>query len=149
LIPIGELSRRTGVHIETIRFYERSGVLPEAQRSESGRRLYGEADVRRLTFIRHARQLGFELDAIRTMLALQEQPDAPCGTVDALARQQLVAVDARITQLTALRGELTRMIDTCAGGSVGACRIIEALAEPTALAPAAAEPCSPSCAVAS
>ena len=57
-----------------------------------------------------------KLDAIRTMLALQEQPDASCGTVDALARQQLVAVDARIAQLTALRGELTRMIDTCAGG---------------------------------
>lgn len=129
MIPIGELSRCTGVHIETIRYYERSGVLPQAQRSESGRRLYDDADVRRLAFIRHARQLGFELPTIRTLLALQEQPDASCGTVDAIARQQLAVVEDRIAQLTALRGELTRMISSCAGGNVGTCRIIEALTE--------------------
>ena len=127
MIPIGELSRRTGVHIETIRYYERSGVLPRARRTDSGRRLYGDTDVRRLGFIRHARRLGFELDAIRTLLALQERPDASCGTVDVLARQQLAVVEERIAQLVALRSELTRMISSCAGGSVGACRIIEAL----------------------
>lgn len=129
MIPIGELSRRTGVHIETIRYYERSGVLPQPRRTDSGRRLYGEADVRRLGFIRHARQLGFDFEAIRTLLALQEQPDASCGAVDVLARQQLTVVEERITQLAALRSELTRMISSCAGGNVGACRIIEALIE--------------------
>lgn len=138
MIPIGELSRRTGVHIETIRYYERSGVLPQARRTDSGRRLYGEADVRRLGFIRHARQLGFELETIRTLLALQEEPDASCGTVDAIARQQLAVVEDRIAQLTALRSELTRMISSCAGGKVGDCRIIEALTEqsPCSCAPA-------------
>lgn len=129
MIPIGELSRRTGVHIETIRYYERSGVLPQARRTDSGRRLYGETDVRRLRFIRHARQLGFELEAIRTLLALQEQPNDSCCTVDVLARQQLAVVEERITQLAALRSKLTRMISSCAGGNVGACRIIEALIE--------------------
>jgi DNA-binding transcriptional MerR regulator len=128
VIPIGELSRRTGVHIETIRYYEREGVLPKARRTEGGRRYYGDVDVRRVGFIRHARDLGFDIAAVRVLLALQETPGANCEEVSVLARAQLVAVESRITKLRALSDDLNRMIDACAGGCVADCRIIDALA---------------------
>ncbi len=74
MIAIGALSKQTGVNIETIRYYERIGLIPPPPRTDSGRRLYGAEDVRRLTFIRHVRDLGFDIAAIKTMLALQEMP---------------------------------------------------------------------------
>lgn len=127
MIPIGELSRRTGVHIETIRYYERTGLLAPPHRSEGGRRLYGSDDVQRLSFVRHARDLGFGLPVIRSMLALQEHPDAPCSEITRMATEQLAAVEMRIAQLMALRDELRRTVDLCSGGPVAHCRIIEAL----------------------
>lgn len=130
MIPIGELSRRTGVNIETIRYYEREAVLPQARRADNGRRYYGDPDVRRLSFIRHARELGFDLAAVRVLLSLQESPGACCGEVASLARAQRDAVDSRIARLQVLRDELTQMIDSCVGGTVAACRIIEALGSP-------------------
>lgn len=130
MIPIGEISRRTGVNIETIRYYEREGVLPQARRADNGRRYYGDTDVRRLSFIRYARELGFDLAAVRVLLSLQESPGVCCGEVASLARAQRDAVNSRIARLQVLRDELTQMIDGCAGGTVADCRIIESLGSP-------------------
>ncbi len=129
MFPIGQVAKATGVKIPTIRFYEQEGLLAAPQRSESGRRLYSDADVRRLAFIRHARALGFELDDIRSLLDLSDHPDQSCADADYIARTHLVAVDARITQLKALRSELTRIVTACSGGKAAQCRVIEALAD--------------------
>jgi DNA-binding transcriptional MerR regulator len=129
MIAIGALSKQTGVNIETIRYYERIGLIPPPPRTDSGRRLYGAEDVRRLTFIRHARDLGFDIAAIKTMLALQEMPQASCEQVSRIASDQLAAVESRIRRLLGLRTELTRMIGECDNGKVANCRIIEVLAE--------------------
>ena len=129
MIAIGALSRRTGVNIETIRYYERIRLIPPPARTDSGRRLYGAEDVRRLTFIRHARDLGFDIAAIRTMLALQDAPEASCEQVSRIATVQLEAVESRIRRLLGLRSELTRMINECDNGKVASCRIIEVLAD--------------------
>ena len=128
MIPIGALSERAGVNIETIRYYERAGVLPKAERGENGRRVYGDDDVRRLAFIRHARELGFELKAVRELLKLQEQPERSCRTASRLASTQLAAVESKIQRLTRLRDELDRMVKSCKNGRVAECRVIEALA---------------------
>jgi DNA-binding transcriptional MerR regulator len=85
--------------------------------------------LRRLTFIRHARELGFEIDAIRTLLALQDQPRQSCATADEIARARLAEVQQRIASLTALKAELERMVASCAHGSVDQCRVIEILAD--------------------
>ena len=110
MITIGTLSKRTGVNIETIRYYERSRLIPPAPRTESGRRLYKAEDIRRLTFIRHARDLGFDIAAIKTMLALQDVPEESCQRVSSIASDQLQAVESRIRRLRGLRTELVRMI---------------------------------------
>jgi len=128
-IAIGELSRRSAVKVPTIRFYEERGLLPTPERTEGNRRTYGEADVRRLRFIRHARDLGFEVDDIRTLLDLAGHPDRPCGEADAIARRHLADIDDRIMRLTVLRQEVKAMVEQCAGGHVRECRIIEVLAD--------------------
>ncbi len=127
MFTIGELSKRTGVHIETVRYYERSGILPKAMRTANGRRTYGTADVQRLVFIRHARELGFELSAVRTLLNLQEHPDATCEKATQIAAAQLVAIESKISRLKVLRSELTQMIEGCGNVRVAECGIIEAL----------------------
>jgi DNA-binding transcriptional MerR regulator len=127
-LSIGEVARQSGIKVPTIRYYEQIGLLPAPTRSESNRRCYRQADIRRLGFIRHARELGFEIGAIRTILGLQDQPDRPCDGIDDLARAHLVAIDTKISQLVALRQEIQRMLDCCAGGRVAECRIIEAIA---------------------
>ncbi|MGO4562768.1 MerR family transcriptional regulator [Rhizobiales bacterium 3FA27D7] len=129
MITIGTLSKRTDVNIETIRYYERIDLIPPPPRTDSGRRLYGAEDVRRLTFIRHARDLGFNIAAIKAMFALQEMPQASCEQVSRIAGDQLAAVESRIQRLLGLRTELTRMIRECDNGEVANCRIIEVLAE--------------------
>lgn len=130
MIAIGALSKRTGVNIETIRYYERISLIPPPPRTGSGRRLYGAEDVRRLTFIRHAGDLGFDIAAIKRMLALQEVPQASCEQVSQIAADRLEAVDSRIRRLRGLRTELTRMIKECDNGKVATCRIIEVLVDP-------------------
>lgn len=124
---IGDLSRASGVNIETIRYYERIGVLPRPVRQVNGRRTYTIGDSRRLGFVRHARSLGFELNDVRTLLALQEQPEASCEDASRIAETQLEAVEARIAKLVSLRAELSRMVSECRKGVVAECRVIEAL----------------------
>jgi DNA-binding transcriptional MerR regulator len=128
-VPIGEAAKQSGVKVPTIRYYEQIGLLPAPSRSEGNRRFYGSADLRRLAFIRHARELGFDIEAIRTLLILQDQPDQSCATADAIARARLAEVEQRIVSLTALKAELERMAEGCAHGKVAECRVIEVLAD--------------------
>lgn len=127
-ITIGELSKATGTKIPTIRFYESVGILPEVPRTASNRRLYDEKAVQKLRFVRHARELGFELNAIRVLLKMQEHPEASCEQADDLARVQLADVQMRIERLTAMRDELIRMIECRSCKTIAECRIIETLA---------------------
>lgn len=128
-LSIGELARRAEVKVPTIRYYETIGLMPETARTEGKQRRYGKAAVARLAFIRHARELGFDVEAIRALLSLQDDPDQPCARADEIARARLVEVDRRIVRLTALRAELQNMVDECASGRVGECRVIETLAD--------------------
>lgn len=128
-VAIGRLSRETGVKVSTIRYYEDIGLLPPPRRTESNRRVYPVAMVQRLRFIRHARELGFEVDAIRQLLALADQPDRPCGDADGIACAHLTDIESRIARLMDLRDEIRRMIHDCAHGCIGQCRVIEVLAD--------------------
>jgi DNA-binding transcriptional MerR regulator len=126
-LSIGGLAQQTGVKVPTIRYYESIGLLPSPSRTESNRRLYDEQAVARLKFIRHARELGFEVDAIRELLDLAEQPQRSCAKVDALARAHLQAIVSRIERLTALKAEVESMITACAKGKIAKCRVIDVL----------------------
>lgn len=128
-LSIGELARRAGCKPETVRYYERIGLLHKALRTEGGQRRYGEAAVRRLTFIRHARDFGFSVEAVRELLEMADHPRMPCHEVDAIAKHHLEEVESRLHRLTALREELRRMVGQCAGGKVESCRIIEVLSD--------------------
>jgi len=129
MLTIGKLARAAGVKVPTIRYYEQIGVLPRAERSAGNQRLYGAATVDRLAFVRHARDLGFSLEAIRDLLSLSDQPDRSCDAADAIARAQLAEVEDRIARLTALKSELERMVAQCAGGRIADCRVIEVLGD--------------------
>jgi DNA-binding transcriptional MerR regulator len=128
-LPIGELSRRTGVKVPTIRFYEQIGLLSAPPRTEGNQRRYGKPEVERLNFIRHSRELGFEVEDIRELLEMAGSPQASCHQADSIARNHLTEIDRRIASLTALRGELTRMVEECGHGRICDCRIIEVLAD--------------------
>ncbi len=128
-MKIGELAKATGSNSETIRYYEKIGLLPRADRTDSNYRDYGPKDAERLAFIRHARGLGFELADVRSLIDLAEQPDRDCADADAIASRHLQAVVAKIARLERLRGELSRMVKACRGGQVAGCHIIEALGD--------------------
>ena len=115
--------------VQTIRYYEKIGLLPVAVRTEGNQRRYGQGHVGRLAFIRHSRELGFSIDSIRELLDLSDAPDSDCGAADEIARRQLRAVEARLAQLTALRSELTRMVGDCVGGRISGCHVMEVLAD--------------------
>ncbi|MDY0871932.1 MerR family transcriptional regulator [Dongia rigui] len=128
-LSIGALAAETGSSVQTIRYYEKIGLLPTAARTNGNQRRYGPAHSGRLAFIRHSRELGFSIETIRALLDLCDAPDSDCGAADNIARQQLRAVEARIKQLNALRAELKRMIGECSGGRIAACHVIEVLAD--------------------
>lgn len=129
MLTIGKLSRATGVKVPTIRYYEQIGLLPEPERSSGNQRLYPNTLQHRLAFIRHARDLGFPLEAIRDLLSLSDRPDRPCDAADSIARDQLGAVRARIERLKALEAELMRMLDHHSSGTISDCRVIEVLGD--------------------
>jgi DNA-binding transcriptional MerR regulator len=128
-IPIGEAARWSGVKVPTIRYYEQIGLLPAPPRSEGNRRHYGADDLHRLTFIRHARELGFEIEAIRALLTLQDDPTQSCATADTIAKTRLAEVEQRLGSLNALKVELEMMIEGCRHGRVDRCRVIQALSD--------------------
>tara|TARA_B100000949_G_scaffold124710_1_gene110345 strand:- start:1702 stop:2166 length:465 start_codon:yes stop_codon:yes gene_type:complete len=129
LMTIGKLSGATSVKVTTIRYYESIGLLDEPQRSASGQRLYAGDSVERLRFIRHARDLGFPVSAVRELISLQVEPGRECVLVDQIARRQLDEVRRRLTQLEALEAELKRMIRACEGGKIGSCSVLAALGQ--------------------
>lgn len=129
MLTIGKLGSSTGVKIPTIRYYEQIGLLPEAERSPGSQRLYTHKAHERLVFIRHARDLGFSLEAIRDLLSLSDNPDQPCAAADAIARAQLAEVESRLARLAALKTELERMVVQCAGDRISDCRVIEVLSD--------------------
>lgn len=130
-IGIGGLARAAGCKVQTIRYCEEIGLMPEPARTSGNQRRYDERHVHRLAFIRHSRELGFSLPAIRELLSLSDRPEQPCDAVDQLARRQLEQVEQRLARLSMLKSELERMIEQCAGGRVRGCRIIEALSDRT------------------
>lgn len=128
-ITIGDAARQSGVKVPTIRYYETIGLLPAPQRSAGNQRFYEPADLSRLAFIRHARELGFEVEAIRTLLRLQDDPQQTCASADAIAKARLLEVEQRIRSLQALKAELELMVEGCRHERVGECRVIEVLAD--------------------
>ncbi|MEK9706743.1 MAG: helix-turn-helix domain-containing protein [Alphaproteobacteria bacterium] len=128
-LTIGDLGRQTGCKVQTIRYYEQIGLMPEPLRTSGNQRRYNPGHAERLAFIRHSRELGFSLDAIRKLLDISDDPERSCETVDRIARDQLEEVDRRIRSLNAMKGELERMILQCRGDKVADCRIIEILSD--------------------
>jgi len=129
---IGALARMTGTKVTTIRFYESIGLLDMPPRTDSGRRSYAASDVRRLHFIRNGRRLGFSIDEIRSLIALDGEPDRECAEASAIAAQHLAQVEDRLAQLTALRDELAIVATSCDGARTAECRIIQAIADGSA-----------------
>lgn len=126
-VSIGALAARTGCKTETIRYYERIGIMPRPPRTSGGQRRYRIDHLMRLNFIRRARALGFPLDEVRALLRLVDEDDHSCAEVEVLARGHLDSVRARIADLKAMEAVLEDMVARCAGGTVPDCPIIEAL----------------------
>jgi Cu(I)-responsive transcriptional regulator len=126
-MKIGELAKATATKVETVRFYEKAGLLSLPARTDANYRSYGSAHLQRLSFIRRARDLGFTLDAVRDLLALADDRDKPCGAVDAIASGHLAEVERKIADLSAMRDELRRVIGSCLRDTVADCKIIETL----------------------
>ncbi len=127
---IGELAKATGTKAETIRYYEREGILPAADRTDSNYRDYSDDHLATLTFVRRARELGFSMAQVRELLALSDHDDKPCQDVDQLVKRQLGEVERKIADLSALRDELGQMLRSCRANKIGDCRIVESLARP-------------------
>jgi len=119
-LSIGQLAQRAGVSVQTVRWYEQQGLLPQPERTSGGQRRYDESALKRLTFIRHARELG---------LALADNPAAPCREADAIIARNLDKVREKIAWLKALEQEFERMLRECPSGEVRQCRVIEILSD--------------------
>jgi MerR family mercuric resistance operon transcriptional regulator len=124
---IGELSRLTGVNIETIRYYEKIKILPAPPRTESGRRVYGPREMRSLGFIRRSRELGFAVDEIRSLLDLGAPGNASCREVREVATSHLEDIRTKIRDLAKLERTLAKTIAQCSGRSVPDCPILDIL----------------------
>jgi DNA-binding transcriptional MerR regulator len=125
---IGELARAADTKVETIRYYERIGLLPPPPRTSGNYRDYSAPHVSRLAFTRRARDLGFSIEQIRALLGLADQKGQSCEAVDAIAREHLAAVKRKLADLSALRRELDLLIGQCRHGTIAECRILDALA---------------------
>jgi MerR family transcriptional regulator, mercuric resistance operon regulatory protein len=126
---IGELSRATGVNIETIRYYERIKMLPSPRRTEGGHRVYGPVEMRSLAFIRRARELGFTLDEIRALLDLGGPGKASCRDVRKIAAHHLEHIRSKIADLVELEKLLARTVAKCSGKIAPDCPVIDVLAD--------------------
>jgi MerR family copper efflux transcriptional regulator len=130
-LTIGELAKRAGVGVETVRFYEREGLLPPPPRTGSGYRQYPEDTVSRLRFIQRAKELGFSLREVEELISLRLDPVVPCAEVRSRAEAKIADIDARLRDLTRIRASLAELADACAaGGGQRACPILDALNEP-------------------
>lgn len=130
MLSIGGLAKASGVNLETVRYYERIGLMPKPTRTDGGHRMYDDDHRRRLTFIRRARELGFSLDDVRELLRLSEEEGQPCASVVALAAAHLDAVRRKIADLTRLEAVLAQAVDRCAETAVGPhCAVLQMLSE--------------------
>ena len=127
---IGAVARVSGCSRETIRHYEKMGLLAPPKRGANGYRYYTDEAIRQLGFIRHGRALGLELETIRELLELAANPDADCTEADRIDSYHLARIEERIARLRRLADELRSVVTQCSGGRVAGCRIIEALFEP-------------------
>jgi MerR family mercuric resistance operon transcriptional regulator len=125
-ISIGELSKRSGVKIETIRYYERIKMLPAPARTASGRRVYGPAEKRILAFIRRSRELGFTLEEVRALLALGGPERAPCADVHKIASAHLASVRSKLSDLVKLQAILAETVAQCSDGATPDCPLSNA-----------------------
>ena len=125
---IGELATATDTKVETIRYYERVGLLPKPKRTAGNYRSYEAGHLGRLSFIRRARDLGFSIEEVRNLIGLADHKDRSCETVDLIAREHLADVDRKIADLKRLRRELDAIIKQCHRGTIAECRILDALA---------------------
>ena len=127
-LTIGKLARESGVGVETVRFYERRGLIAKPVRRPSGYRQYQPEVVRRIRFIQHAKELGFSLHEVAELLSLRVAPDGTCAAVQEHALAKIEAIDARITALTGMRRALIRLSEACGGPAPASeCPILEAL----------------------
>jgi MerR family copper efflux transcriptional regulator len=130
MMKIGELAKRSGVAIDTVRYYERERLLPPAHRLASGYRTYGADDVKRLQFVRRAKNLGFTLPEIRDLLALSGRREDDMGSLKRAASDKLTDVEAKLAELTRIRDGLRTLVDACPGhGALAQCPILHALVE--------------------
>ncbi len=128
---IGMLAKRADVNVQTVRYYERIGLLPQPSRTQSGYRRYTEDDLARLHFIRHAAGLGFTLTETKELLALRARRGTSCKTVRIRAEEKLRTIDQKLTELRKLRTAVARLVHMCAGDTaVEHCSILAVLAEP-------------------
>ena len=125
--PIGELSRKTGVHIETIRYYERIGFVPPPPRGADGRRSFDAEDVKRLRFIKRSRDMGFSQDEVRALLRLADGGAKSCGEVQALAETHLNDIRSKISDLKKMESILAITVSKCTGAGAPACPVLDAL----------------------
>ena len=129
-MKIGELAKRSGVGIDTVRFYDRQGLLPKARRLASGYRVYDPGDVKRLRFVRRAKALGFTLEEIRDLLALSDHRDDDMAALKGLATEKLADVQAKLAELNRIREGLETLVVACPGhGALAQCPILNALSE--------------------
>lgn len=126
-LSIGAASQSTGVNIETIRYYERIGMLPPVPRTRSGRRIYAETEIRTLAFIRRARELGFGLEDIRALLKLRHPQHISCAEVRRIASRHLDAIRGKVADLRKLERLLTQTVSKCSGKKAPECPIIDIL----------------------
>lgn len=128
-LPIGEVSRLSGVNIETIRYYERIEMLAAPPRTASGRRVYGLAELRCLTFVRRARELGFSLNEVRALLRLGAPERASCREVHDLAAHHLAEIRGKLSDLKKLERLLAKTVAACSGGTAPDCPVLDILDE--------------------
>jgi DNA-binding transcriptional MerR regulator len=129
-LTIGRLGSATRTKVETIRYYERIGLLAPPGRTAGNYRNYYPDHINRLAFIRHARELGFSIAEVRELLELSERKDASCAVVDHLVERHLATVEKKIASLMCLRGELRNTLVACKGGRISECKVIQALSPP-------------------
>ena len=123
----GELARRSGCNLETIRYYEDIKLMPEPERTEAGHRLYSIGDQRRLRFILRSRELGFSIDEIRSLLSMVDSGAYTCGEIHALTQEHLKSVSKKIADLKKLQRTLKTISNDCAAGDEPDCPIVETL----------------------
>lgn len=129
LFKIGELSKKTGVHIETIRYYERLGLMPKPKRSEAGHRFYDELQAKRLTFIRRARELDFSLNEIRYLLHAVEEENPSCAELEKFSEKHLKLIRDKIKTLRAMEKTIKKLLSECQGNRAPGCPLIDVLYE--------------------